>query len=120
MPDKASSGLGPEAGEAAWPVPYWYVDAGASVMALLLGATDAGLGACFLGNFRGEAQLLDALGVEGTWRFAGAVLLGEPGGDDPPSGSLSLGRPERSRLVHYGKWSGPGGAQGDQTPLRAR
>ena len=78
-PDKASSDLGPEAGEAAWPVPYWFFDAGASVMALLLAATDAGLGACFLGNFRGEAELLDALGVEGDWRFAGAVLIGEPG-----------------------------------------
>jgi nitroreductase len=105
MPDKASSGLGPEAGEAAWPVPYWYVDAGASVMALLLAATDAGLGACFLGNFRGEAPLLDALGIDGEWRFAGAVLIGEPGGDDPPSESLSLGRPATSRLVHYGKWA---------------
>lgn len=105
MPDKASSDLGPEAGEAAWPVPYWYVDAGAAVMALLLAAIDAGLGACFLGNFRGEAELLDALGVEGEWRFAGAVLIGEPGGDDPPSESLSLGRPTSSQLVHYGKWS---------------
>ena len=63
-PDKASSGLGPDRGETAWPVPYWYFDAGASVMALLLGATDAGLGACFLGNFRGEQELLDALGVD--------------------------------------------------------
>jgi nitroreductase len=104
-PDKAQSGLGPESGEAAWPVPYWYFDAGASVMALLLGATDAGLGACFLGSFRGEPTLLDALGVEGAWRVCGAVLIGEPGGEDPPSASLSLGRQPKSGLVHYGAWS---------------
>ncbi len=104
-PDKAQSGLGPESGEAAWPVPYWYFDAGASVMALLLGATDAGLGACFLGNFRGEATLLDALRVAGAWRVSGAVLIGEPGREDPPSASLSLGRQPTSRVVHYGAWS---------------
>jgi nitroreductase len=104
-PDKAHSGLGPESGEVAWPVPYWYFDAGASVMALLLGATDAGLGACFLGNFRGETELLHALGVDHPWRFAGTVLIGEPGGNDPVSASVSLGRPPTSRLVHYGAWS---------------
>ncbi len=104
-PDKAQSGLGAKSGEAAWAVPYWYFDAGASVMAMLLGATDVGLGACFLGSFRGEAELLDAVGVEGAWRVCGAVLIGEPGGEDPPSASLSLGRQPTSRLVHYGAWS---------------
>jgi nitroreductase len=106
LPDKAASGLGSPVGkgESAWTVPYWYFDAGASVMALLLGAVDAGLGACFLGNFRGEQELSQSLGVTVGWRFTGAVLLGEPGGDDPPSPSLSLGRPEHSQLVHYGSW----------------
>jgi nitroreductase len=103
-PDKSSSGLGTDAGERAWPVPYWFFDAGASVMALLLGATDAGLGACFLGNFRGEEELLDALGVENPWRFAGAVLLGTPGDDDPPSESIARGRPQISQIVHRGTW----------------
>ena len=54
-PDKASAGLG--AGEAAWPVPYWIGDAAFGVMTVLLGAVDAGLGACILGTFRGEAEL---------------------------------------------------------------
>jgi nitroreductase len=93
-PDKASSGLG----IGAWPVPYWFFDAGASVMALLLGASDAGLGACFLGNFRGEDQLLETLGCgsssTGSWRFAGAVLIGAPGD----------GRPPISEIVHQGTW----------------
>jgi nitroreductase len=104
--DKALSGLGPIDGEAAWPVPYWFFDAGASVMSMLLGATDAGLGACVVGNFRGEKQLLDVLGVDGSWRFAGAVLLGEPGGSDPKSASLSRDRSPISEIVHRGSWTG--------------
>jgi nitroreductase len=104
--DKASSGLGPDGGDAAWPVPYWFFDAGAAVMALLLGATDCGLGACFLGNFRGEERLLESLGVEPNWRYAGAVLIGEPGGSDPPSSSAKRGRTAFSEVVRRGSWGG--------------
>ena len=92
-PDKISSGLGagePDASGAdgAWPVPYWFVDGGFAVMVMLLAAADAGLGACFLGNFRGESALRGALGVPDHRRYLGAVLMGEPGGHDPPSPSL--------------------------------
>lgn len=104
-PDKVSSGLGVGGGEDAWPVPYWFFDAGASVMALLLGATASGLGACFLGNFRGEDRLLRSLGVPAGWRYAGAVLVGEPEGDDPPSVSASRGRAPTSDVIHYGAWN---------------
>jgi nitroreductase len=103
-PDKRGSNLGHEDGESAWPVPYWYFDAGASVMAMLLGAASTGTGACFLGAFRGERELLEVLAVEGPWRLAGAVLLGEPGGEDPPSASLDRARAARGPIVHYGKY----------------
>jgi nitroreductase len=103
-PDKASAGLGPDSGVEAWPVPYWFFDAGASVMALLLGAADAGLGACFLGNFRGEHELLIALGVDDGWRYVGAVLLGEAGGADPVSVSAARRRSPVSESVHRGGW----------------
>lgn len=101
--DKAGSGLGASA--EAWPVPYWFVDVGMAAMALLLAVTDAGLGACFLGNFRGEAALLDALGVPAGWRYAGAVALGPVGGDDPPSRSARRGRRRPERVVHWGRWA---------------
>ena len=39
--DKAASGLGDDADR--WPVPYWVGDAAFGVMAVLLGAVDAGL-----------------------------------------------------------------------------
>jgi nitroreductase len=100
--DKAASGLG--GGEAAWPVPYWFGDAAFATMTLLLGATDAGLGACFLGNFRGEDALLPALGVPGGWRLFGTVLLGHPDGADHRSPSLSRPAPPASARVHRGRW----------------
>jgi nitroreductase len=105
-PDKATSRLGGgDLGrDNAWPVPYWFVDGGFAVMVVLLAAADAGLGACFLGNFRGEAALRDALGVPDDRRYVGAVLMGEPGGDDPPSASLARGTRHRSDVVHRGRW----------------
>lgn len=115
--DKAGSGLGPvpldgaangepagPGGEGAWPVPYWFGDAAFATMALLLRATAEGLGACFLGNFRGEDRLLPALGVPSEWRLFGTVILGLPAGADPPSSSLSRPAPSPASRVHRGSW----------------
>lgn len=111
--DKASSGLGlraPDGTEDAatgstgtrWPVPYWFADAAFCVHTLLLGATAEGLGACFLGNFRGEDAVLRALEVPAGWRLFGAVVLGYPDGDDHRSTSLT--RPSPATRVHHGRW----------------
>jgi nitroreductase len=101
-PDKAEAGLG--TGESSWPVPYWYGDAAFGVMTILLGAVDAGLGACMLGVFRGEADLARRLGVPAGWRQFGAVVLGHPDGLDHRSPSLDRPRPARSDRVHRGAW----------------
>lgn len=98
--DKRSSGLG---AVEAWPVPYWFVDAGFAALILLLGAVDAGLGACFLGNFRGEAALCEALGVPDGRRYVGAVLLGEAGAEEPPSTSSARG-PRTAAALHRGRF----------------
>jgi nitroreductase len=97
-----SSESGPDGGT--WPVPYWFVDGGFAALLLLLGATDAGLGGCFLGNFRGEVALGRALGVPDDRRYVGTVLIGEAGGDDPPSASLGRGRRRAGDVVHRGRW----------------
>ncbi|MFP4072554.1 MAG: nitroreductase family protein, partial [Actinomycetota bacterium] len=44
-PDK----LGEDGSQMEWPVPYWWVDAGAALMAVLLATVDEGLAAGFLG-----------------------------------------------------------------------
>lgn len=90
--------------ETEWVVPFWFVDAAYATMTLLLGATDAGLGAAFLGNFRGEETLAASLGVPDRFRWLGAVLLGEAAAPDPPSVSLSRGRRPFDEMVHRGRW----------------
>jgi nitroreductase len=106
-PDKEGSGLGPSQhgdGTGSWPIPYWFGDAGCSIMLLLLGATAAGLGAAFLGNFRGEGELLDALGVPAGWRLFGAVLIGTPDGKDHPSESRGRRPTTGAGVVHRSRW----------------
>ena len=100
-PDKASHGLG--TGVAAWPVPYWWVDGGMAVEHVLLGAVDAGLGACFFGLFDHEPAVFAALGIPEGWRALGAIALGEPAPDTP---GLSASRPRRTvdEVLHRGRW----------------
>lgn len=100
-PDKASSGLGDVA---AWPVPYWYGDAGAATMALLLLATDRGLGACFLGAFRAHDAVLEALDAPAGRRLYGAVLLGGAAPRQVRSASLLRPGPSRSERVVLGRY----------------
>ncbi len=98
--------MGPALGldAAEWPVPYWMGDAAFGVMTVLLCAVDAGLGACVLGNFRGEKALAGALGVPAEWSLFCAVLLGHPDGKDHPSRSLDRARPEPDERIHRGSW----------------
>lgn len=100
-PDKASTGLGADVDD--WPVPYWWVDAGMAVEHLLLGAVDAGLGACFFGLFDHEPAVLAALGVPGGWHAVGTVALGHPAPDEPGR-SATRPRPELDAVLHRGVW----------------
>ncbi|MGH9139205.1 MAG: nitroreductase family protein [Acidimicrobiales bacterium] len=81
-PDKASR-LG--AGPTAWPQPFWWIDAGMAVEAMLLAARAEGLGACFFGLFGHEVAVLRALGIPDGWRGAGTVAMGyaDPERDEP-------------------------------------
>lgn len=101
-PDKAESGLGD--GVEAWSVPYWTGDAAFGVMTVLLGAVDAGLGACLLGNFRGEEALASALGVTGDWHLFCTVVLGHGDGGDHRSASLDRAGSVSGDRIHYGSW----------------
>jgi nitroreductase len=100
-PDKVALGRATVAG---WPVPMWDVDAAFATMAMLLAATDAGLGALFFGIFQGEDRLAAALGIPEGHQPIGAIALGWPADVDRPSGSLQRGRRPRTDTVHYGRW----------------
>ncbi len=102
-PDKSHSGLG--TGESAWSVPYWWVDGGAAVMAMLLAAESEGLGALFFGQFGHEDAVREAFGVPAAQRALGTVALGHRAGDGGgPSHSATSGRPRLEAVRHDGAW----------------
>lgn len=101
-PGGADLGLGESPD--AWTVPYWMGDAAFGVMSALLAAVDEGVGACMLGNFRGETALAAVLGVPDGWHLFGAVALGRPDGDDHRSPSLDRAGPPVVERVHRGRW----------------
>jgi nitroreductase len=105
-PDKPTA-----SGPAGWPVPYWYVDAGASLMSLLLAAVDEGLAAGFLGIHRlgGVEDLLDVPdGIE----TVGLVTIGYPAEGSPRSRSLDRGWQARETVISWERWGGRRGAAG--------
>lgn len=98
-PDK-----GRAAGDPAWPVPYWHLDAGFAALLMLLSAVDAGLGACFFGiPAERVTPVLEAFGVPVTHSPIGAVTLGYPAPDHRPA-SLRRGRRPVGEVVHRGHW----------------
>ncbi|WP_020377973.1 nitroreductase family protein [Candidatus Microthrix parvicella] len=102
--DKARAHLGDN--QESWPVPYWWVDAGAVVQNLLLAAEAEGLGALFFGMFHHEPEVAERLGVPAGWRGVGTVALGHPAPDGRrPSTSARAGRPPLSDQWHRNTWA---------------
>lgn len=99
-PDKLTA----DGREIEWPIPYWWVDAGASMLLLLLAAVDEGLGAGFLGvhSIPGLQELLE---IPAEVTPIGIVTVGHPA-DDRRSGSLRRGWKPAERVVHREHWTG--------------
>jgi len=97
-PDK----LDEDGKEIEWPIPYWWVDAGAAMMAVLLAAVDEGLAAGFLGvhSMPGLRSLLE---IPGDFTPIGIVTIGR-GLEDRPSGSLQRGWRPTSDVIHWQRW----------------
>jgi nitroreductase len=88
-----------------WDVPYWWIDAGATFMAVILAAVDEGLSAGFLGA-HAIPGLGSAIGLPDHQHAIGVVTLGKPA-PDRRSGSLDRGNRPRSELLHWERWGRP-------------
>ena len=97
-PDKS-----PDGREVEWPVPYWWIDAGAALQNILLAAVNEGLAAGFLGchAMSGLASLLD---IPEEYSPIGVITIGHPA-PDRRSGSLSRGRRPVRDVIHRDRWS---------------
>lgn len=86
-------------------VPWWWVDAGQSLVLLLTAAVDEGLAAGLL-DVADPAALRAALAIPADVTPLGLVTVGHPA-PDRPSGSLARGRRPRAELLHHDQWGTP-------------
>jgi len=100
-PDKLAATGGVEI---TWPVPYWFVDAGAVMMAVLMAAIDEGLASAFIGHPRQKEILDGLLGLPPEVVPIGVALVGKPG-EAPDIGSrLRARRRPDAELVRWERW----------------
>jgi nitroreductase len=86
-----------------WDVPFWWVDAGAALMLLLLAAVDEGLGAGVL-QIADPPSLRALLDVPDDVDPVALVTIGHPADDPGPRGSASRDRRPAADTVHWQRW----------------
>jgi nitroreductase len=97
-----------EGEEIEWPVPFWYMDAGAAVMLILLAALDEGLAAGLTGVPKElAAELAAAFGIPDDVTIVAHVTIGVPAPD--PGWSAVTSRRTKARrapaqIVHWERW----------------
>jgi len=94
--------------EIEWRVPWWWVDAGKSVMLLLLAAVDEGLGAGLFGvvGDRND-ELRELLGAPDDFEVVGIVTVGHPAPEPNEEGRkqrLRKGRRPLDEVVRWERW----------------
>jgi nitroreductase len=97
-PDK----IRPDGTEIEWPIPYWYVDIGSTVMLILLAAINEGLAAGFLGTHR-VGDLSAELGLPPDQQPVGVITVGHPL-PDRRSRSLKRRRVKPDDFVRWEQW----------------
>ena len=102
-PDKLQDGE-----EIDWPVPYWYVDAGAALMLVLLAAIDEGLAAGVSGVPRAAAAALrTSFGIPEDVDVVALVTVGAPA-PDPGWSAVTSRRTQPRRaedeVVRWERW----------------
>ena len=98
-PDKLTE----EGAEIDWPVPYWWVDAGATLMLVLLAAVNEGLSAGVFGSHR-LGGLKALLGIPDDVSPVGIITIGHAA-STATTGSAKRGRKAPERVVHRERWS---------------
>jgi len=99
-----------------WPAPYWFVDAGAAMMILMLAASDEGLSAAVFGVSDIPA-LREAIGAPDDLHFVAVVTMGYPSGGEVPSlerqsSEFSERRKPREEIVRWERWDAPAQTSG--------
>ena len=93
--------------EITWPVPYWFVDAGALMMLVLAAAIDEGLASAFIGHPDQKRIFDELLGLPPEVVPIGLALIGRPAPDPFSERGSSRMRERRlplDELVHRERW----------------
>jgi nitroreductase len=91
--------------EIEWPAPFWFVDAGAAMMMLLLAAIDEGLAAGVYGVTVPELQQFkDLLGIPDDVAVVAGVTIGKPKPDPNAAASSSRMTQLRRELGEVVRW----------------
>jgi len=90
--------------EVTWPVPYWFVDAGALMMLVLEAAIDEGLASAFIGHPDQKRIFDELLGLPEDVVPIGLALVGKPGPGAPTGSRLRSRRRPTDDLIHRERW----------------
>jgi nitroreductase len=90
--------------EVTWPVPYWFVDAGALMMLVLLAAIDEGLASAFVGHPEQKRIFDELLGLPEEVVPIGLALIGKPGAAPSPGSRLRERQRTEDDLIHRERW----------------
>jgi nitroreductase len=90
--------------EVTWPVPYWFVDAGALMMLVLAAAIDEGLASAFIGHPDQKRIFDELLGLPPDVVPIGLALIGKPGPGAPAGSRLRDRQRPLDDLVHWQRW----------------
>jgi nitroreductase len=99
-PDKVQD----DGSEIEWPIPYWWVDVGATMQNVMLAAVDEGLGCGFAGSDAdGLRQIKAVLGIPDEFEPIGVMPVGRPL-PDVRSPSLKRGWVPFEQFAHWDRW----------------
>ena len=90
--------------EVTWPVPYWFVDAGALMMLVLMAAIDEGLASAFVGHPDQKRIFDELLGLPADVVPIGLAVVGKPGEAPPPGSRMKERQRPLDDLIHRERW----------------